>query len=128
MIDPNKYTRAGAAAFLQANGLKTTAASLATRATVGDGPPFFKIGKLCFYLRSDLEMWVRQRTTDLMVSTSTTQGKQIDDLFEQDRDLDDELPLTGDSGFDETTRLLAEQEELQRQIDAAGANYGQRFM
>lgn len=128
MIDPNKYSRAGAAAFLQANGLKTTAASLATRATVGDGPPYFKIGKLCFYLRSDLEMWVMQRTTGLMDSTSTTQGKEFEGPFERDRDLEDDRFCTGDPGFDEVTQLLAEQEALQSQIDTAGAKYDQQFM
>lgn len=129
MIDPNKYPRAGAAAFLQANGLRTTAASLATMATRGDGPPYFKIGKRCFYLRPDLEMWVMQRTTGLLDSTSTTQGKRFDGLFEKDRDLEDDRFHTGDPGFDEVTRLLAEEEEaLQRHIDAARAKYDQQFM
>jgi hypothetical protein len=123
-----KYPRTGAAAFLQAHGLRTTAASLATMATRGGGPQFFKTGKHCYYWQLHLEMWVEQRTSGLMDSTSTTQGKQIDELFEQDRDLDDDLPCTGDPGFDEVTQLLAEQEALQSHINAAGAKYDQRFM
>jgi len=123
-----KYSREEAARFLRANGLRTTAASLATMATRGGGPPYFKIGKHCYYWQIDLEMWVEQRCTSLRDSTSTTQGKRFDDLFEQDRDLDDALPTTGDPGFDEVTQLLAEQEALQNHIDAAGAKYDQRFM
>ena len=128
MTSGQKYSRAGAARFLQAYGLGTTAASLATYATRGGGPIFFKTGKRCFYRQLDLESWVGQRTTGLMDSTSTTQGKQFDDLFEQDQDLDDDPLHTGDPSFDETTRLLAEQEALQSQIDAAGAKYAQQFI
>lgn len=123
-----KYPRTGAAAFLQAHGLRTTAASLATMATRGGGPQFFKTGKRCYYWQLHLEMWVEQRTSGLMVSTSTTQGKRFDGLFEQDRDLEDDRFCTGDPGFDEVTQLLAEQEALQSHIDAAGAKYDQRFM
>ena len=123
-----KYPRTGAAAFLQAHGLRTTAASLATMATRGGGPQFFKTGKHCYYWQLHLEMWVEQRTSGLMDSTSTTQGKRFDGLFEQGQDLDDDLSCTGDPGFDEVTQLLAEQEALQSHIDAAGAEYVQRFI
>ena len=123
-----KYNRDEAGRFLRANGLRTTAASLATMATRGGGPPYFKIGKQCFYWQIDLEGWVEQRSTGLLDSTSTMQGKRFDGFFEQDRDLDDDPLNTGDPGFDEVTQLLAEQEALQRHIDAAGAKYDQRFM
>lgn len=123
-----KYSREEAARFLRANGLGTTAASLATMATRGGGPPYFKTGKRCFYWQLDLENWVEQRTTGLLDSTSTTQGKRFDDLFEQDQDLDD-LPFdTGQPGFDEYTRLLADQGAMQGYIDAAGPKYDQQFM
>ena len=100
MARGQKYNRADAARFLRANGLRTTAASLATMATRGDGPPYFKTGKLCFYWQVDLEIWVEQRTTGLLDSTSTSQGKHFDGLFGWDQDLDDFPFKTGDSGFD----------------------------
>ncbi|HEY0960130.1 MAG TPA: hypothetical protein VGE05_12795 [Novosphingobium sp.] len=123
-----KYNRDEAARFLRANGLRTTAASLATMATRGGGPPFFKIGKHCFYWQIDLEMWVEQRSTGLLDSTSTTQGKRFDGLFEQDQDLEDFPFRTGHPDFDEVTRLLCEEATIQGQIDAAGPKYDQQFM
>lgn len=123
-----KYSRKEAACFLRANGLRTTAASLATMATRGGSPPYFKTGKHCFYWQLDLESWVGQRTTGPMDSTSTTQGKRFDDLFEHDQDLEDDRFHTGHPEFDETTRLLAEEEALQSHIDAAGAKYDQQFI
>lgn len=123
-----KYNRDQAARFLQANSLRTTAASLATMATRGGGPPYFKTGKHCFYWQIDLEIWVEQRTTGLLDSTSTSQGKRFDDLFEQDQDLED-FPLdTGQPGFDEFTRLLAEEAAMQGHLDAAGPKYDQQFI
>lgn len=123
-----KYSRKEAAGFLRTNGLRTTAASLATMATRGGSPRYFKTGKHCFYWQIDLEDWVRQRTTGLMDSTSTTQGKRFDDLFDHDQDLEDNQFHTGHREFDETTRLLAEEEALQSHIDAAGAKYRQHFI
>lgn len=123
-----RYNREEAARYYRANGLRTTAASLATMATRGGGPSFFKIGKHCFYWQLDLEIWMEQRCSGLLDSTSTSQGKRIDDLFEQDQDLADISLDTGQPGFDEITRLLCEEEALQSHIDAAGAKYGQQFM
>lgn len=123
-----KYNREEAARFLRANGLRTTAASLATMATRGGGPPYFKIGKHCFYWQLDLEIWMEQRCSDLLDSTSTTQGKRFDGLFEQEQDLEDFLLDTGQPEFDEVTRLLSEQAALQGYIDTAGPKYDQQFM
>ena len=123
-----KYSRDEAARFLRANGLRTTAASLATMATRGGGPPYFKIGKQCFYWQIDLEMWVEQRSTGLLDSTSTTQGKRFDGLFEQEQDLED-FPLdTGQPDFDEITRLLCEEAAIQGYIDTVGPKYDQQFI
>lgn len=123
-----KYSREEAARFLRANGLRTTAASLATMATRGGGPPYFKIGKHCFYWQIDLEMWVAQRCSGLLDSTSTTQGKRLDDIFEQDQDLEESPFDTGQPGFDEITRLLCEEAAMQGFIDSARAKYDQQFM
>lgn len=123
-----KYNRDEAAQFLRANGLRTTAASLATMATRGGGPPYFKIGKQCFYWQIDLEMWVEQRSTGLLDSTSATQGKRFDGLFEQGQNLEDFPFHTGHPGFDEITRLLCEEAVMQGYIDAAGFKYDQQFM
>lgn len=123
-----KYSREEAARFLRANGLRTTAASLATMATRGGGPPYFKIGKHCFYWQIDLEMWVEQRCSGPLDSTSTTQGKRLDDIFEQDGDLEESPFDTGQPGFDEITRLLCEEAAMQGFIDSARAKYDQQFI
>lgn len=123
-----KYNRDEAGRFLRANGLRTTAASLATMATRGGGPPYFKIGKQCFYWQIDLEGWVEQRSTGLLDSTSTSQGKHFDGLFGQDEDLDDFPLVTDQPGFDEVTRLLSEEAAMQGYIDAAGPKYDQQFI
>jgi hypothetical protein len=122
-----KYSREDAARFLRANDQRTTAASLATMATRGGGPPYFKIGKHCFYWQLDLQIWLEQRSTGLLDSTSTSQGKRIDDLFEHDQDLEDFPFDTGQPDFDEVTRLLAEEAAMQEHIDAAGLRYGRQF-
>jgi hypothetical protein len=123
-----RYSREEAARFLRANGLRTTAASLATMATRGGGPPYFKIGKHCFYWQIDLEIWVEQRCSFLLDSTSTSQGKRFDGPFEQDQDLED-IPFdTGQPSFDEITRLLCEEMAMQGFIDSAGAKYDQQFI
>lgn len=121
------YNRPDAARFLRGYGLRTTKESLATMATRGGGPPFFKNGKYACYRQLDLETWAKQRRSPMLDSTSTTQGKAFDD-FEQDQDLEDDPFLTGHPGFDEVTRLLAEEEAMQSHIDAAGVKYGQQFI
>jgi hypothetical protein len=97
-------------------------------ATRGGGPPYFKIGKLCMYRLSDLEMWIDQRCTNLLDSTSTSQGKRSDELFEREQDLEDALLNTGQPGFDEITRLLHEEAAMQDFLDSAGAKYDQQFI
>ena len=124
----SKYNRNEAARFLRANGLRTTPASLATMATRGGGPPYFKIGKHCLYWQIDLEIWVEQRCTGMLDSTSTSQGKRFDDLFEQEQDLDDFPFDTGQPHFDEITRLLSEEAKMQSAIDSARGKYDQQFI
>ena len=128
MTNGRTFRRAEAARFLQAHGLRTTPASLATMATRGGGPPYFKIGKLCQYPTAELELWVSRRCTDLFDSTSAPSGRRIDDLFEQECDLEYDRLNTGDPGFDEVTRLLAEEEALQEAIDSAGVKYDQQLL
>lgn len=128
MTKGQRYSRARAANFLQANGLATTAASLATYATRGGGPPYFKIGKLCFYWQLDLQIWMEKRCTGLLDSTSTSHGKEIADLFEEERELQDLSSATGQPGFNEITRLLSEEAKLQDYIDQAGLLYDQQFI
>ena len=127
MINGRTFTRREAARLLQSYGLRTTPASLATMATRGGGPPYFKIGKLCMYRLSDLEEWMSRRCTGLMDSTSTSVRKDLDDLFEQERDLDDDMFFTGQPGFDEVTRLLSEEAAMQEHMDSARSKYDQQF-
>lgn len=127
MNDGRIYDRPDAARFLRGYGLRTTKESLATMATRGGGPSFFKNGKYACYRQLDLETWAKQRRSPMLDSTSSTQGKAFDDV-EQDHDLDDEPFHTGHPSFDEVTLLLAEEEALQSHIDAAGAKYDQQFI
>lgn len=127
MNDGRIYNRPDAARFLRGYGLRTTKESLATMATRGGGPSFFRNGKYACYRQLDLEAWAKKRRSPILDSTSTTQGKAFDD-FEQDRDLEDDPFHIGQPGFDEVTRLLAEEEALQRHIDAAGAKCDQQFI
>ncbi|MFC3440124.1 hypothetical protein ACFOKF_02750 [Sphingobium rhizovicinum] len=127
MTHGRTFRRPEAARLLQAHGLRTTAASLATMATRGGGPRFFKVGKLCMYPLSDLESWVAQRTTGLLDSTSTTKGARVDDSLQPDYELDDDLFITGHPGFDEITRLLDQEAEMQAHMDAARIEYDEQF-
>lgn len=127
MTNGRTFPRREAARLLQSYGLRTTPASLATMATRGGGPPYFKIGKLCMYRLSDLEKWMSQRCTGLLDSTSTSVGRALDDLFELECDLEDDTFFTGHPGFDEITRLLREEAAMQEHMDSAGSKYDQQF-
>ena len=128
MTNGRNFRRDEAARLLQAHGLRTTPASLATMATRGGGPRYFKVGKLCMYPLSDLEAWVAQRTTGLLDSTSTKVGAQIDNPLQPDYELEDDLFTTGHPGFDEITRLLGQEAEMQAHVDAARAKYDEQFV
>ncbi len=122
------FRRDEAARLLQSHGLRTTTASLATMATRGGGPRYFKVGKLCMYLLSDLETWVAQRTTGLLDSTSTTGGTHVDNPLQPDYELDADLFITGHPAFDEITRLLDREAEMQAHMDAARIEYDEQFV
>ena len=128
MTNGRALRRHEAARLLQSHGLRTTAASLATMATRGGGPRYFKVGKLCMYPLSDLEAWVKQRTTSLLDSTSTEVGARADYFLQPDFELEDDLFVTGHPGFDEVTRLLDEEAEMQAHIDLARGKYDQQFV
>jgi len=53
--------RASAAEFLTAMGLKTTAATLSTVASRGNGPIYFIFGRRALYRESDLLSWAETR-------------------------------------------------------------------
>lgn len=128
MTNSRTFRRDEAARLLQSHGMRTTAASLATMATRGGGPPYFKIGKLCMYRLCDLEDWMSKRCSGLLDSTSTMKGRQMNELFESECDLEDDLFHTGQPEFDEVTRLLEEEAEMQEFIDTAGTRYDQQFV
>ena len=128
MTTVRSLPRREAARLLQAHGLRTTPASLATMATRGGGPPYFKVGKLCMYRLSDLELWIAQRCTGLLDSTSTVKGKEIDDIFDREQDLEDDRLHTGQADFDEITRLLDQEAAMQAFMDSARPRYDQQFI
>ena len=127
MTNDRTFRRDEAAQLLQAHGLRTTTASLATMANRGGGPRYRKIGKLCMYPLSELEAWVAQRTTNLLDSTSTTKTAQSEPPLLADLELGDDLFITGHPGFDEITRLLEQDAELQAHIDAACNEYDEQL-
>jgi hypothetical protein len=56
-------TRAQAAHALSASGYPVTAATLATKATRGEGPPFQRFGRKPLYVWRDTLAWARGRMT-----------------------------------------------------------------
>src|SRR3546814_3676740 len=75
------FSRKRASFYLRATfDLPTTPASLATMATRGGGPRFFRIGKYARYRRRDLDEWALKRFSVLMDSTSTRDGARLDDF------------------------------------------------
>ncbi len=127
MTNGRTFRRDEAARLLQSRGLRTTTASLATMATRGGGPRYQKVGKLCLYPLSELEAWVAQRTTGLLDSTSTKEGEPSIIALHPDYDLEDDFFITGHPGFDEITRLLDQEAEMQVHMDAAGVKYDEQF-
>ena len=63
-------TRHEAALALTANGFPTSAATLATRATRGGGPPFHRYGPRVLYRWADAIGWAEGRLSPAMRSTS----------------------------------------------------------
>jgi hypothetical protein len=127
-----KYSREEAARLLRANGLRTTAASLATMATRGGGPPYFKIGKHCFYLQIDLEIWLAKRSTCMLDSTSTPHGAKLDGFFDFGEEADDiETDIFNtchpESDF-HLRRAFEFERDLQIMIDNAGSKFDQQFI
>lgn len=127
MTNGRTFSRDEAARLLQSHGLRTTTASLATMATRGGGPPFYKIGKYAFYRQRDLQAWISQRSTGLLDSTSTRMGRQVEDHLQPQYELEDDLFVTGHPGFDEITRLLDQEAEMQAHMDAARTKYDEQF-
>src|SRR3546814_14695478 len=77
------FSRKRASFYLRATfDLPTTPASLATMATRGGGPRFFRIGKYARYRRRDLDEWELKRFSVLMDSTSTRDGARLDAFFD----------------------------------------------
>ena len=62
--------RPGAADYINAKGLPTTAGSLRKYATVGGGPKFRKFGRNVVYSPADLDAWIDGRLSPPLDSTS----------------------------------------------------------
>ena len=131
MKDPI-LSRDQAAAWLKSLGLRTTTASLATMANRGGGPAFLKIGRYVYYRPEDLQAWVGMRCSGLVDSTSDEHGREISGLFQGDLhasdEIDDSYLDTGQSAFDEVTKLLEEERQINEGIRAARAKYDQQFV
>jgi hypothetical protein len=65
-----RLTRSATAAALTAAGFPIKAATLATKATRGGGPPFQRFGSRPLYRWADALQWAQSRLTPTMQSTS----------------------------------------------------------
>jgi Helix-turn-helix domain len=57
-----------------ADYLGLSASSMEKMRLTGDGPPYYKLGKICIYEQADLDAWARSRR-----QTSTSQNKKQDE-------------------------------------------------
>ncbi len=62
--------RSDAANYLRKRFNFGSSALLAKYATIGLGPTFYKLGRLTFYRRADLDAWVQSRLSRPKKSTS----------------------------------------------------------
>lgn len=62
--------RNDAAAYLKERFNFCSVGLLAKYATTGNGPVYYKIGRLTFYRRADLDAWIKSRLSRPMRSTS----------------------------------------------------------
>lgn len=70
-LEPDtKLTRKRTAEELVSHGYPITAATLATKATRGGGPPFQRFGRVPLYRWGDCLAWARSRLSPPMRSTS----------------------------------------------------------
>lgn len=90
---------------------RITSHSLDTYRGRGGGPRFFKIGRYVYYMLPDLEEWANKRRSGLFDSTSSepkpfifpsSEAAPADELLEY---------VDSDSGFDEITHLLDQQQQ-----------------
>jgi len=63
-------SREGAAGALTAAGYVTSSATLATKATRGNGPPYRRYGKRTIYRWGDLIAWAEANTGPLQLNSS----------------------------------------------------------
>lgn len=70
--------RRAASATLAELGFPCAAATLATLACRGGGPPFVKFGPRALYRRDDLAEWARARLTAPRRSTSEVDARRVD--------------------------------------------------
>jgi hypothetical protein len=81
--DPDALlTRAGTAAALTAAGYPTSAATLATKATRGGGPPFRRYGRVPLYRWGDTLAWAEAKCGPVVTSTA-----ELDATRQHDRAL-----------------------------------------
>ena len=82
LIPQDLETRLGredGAHALTAAGYKTSASTLATKATRGNGPPYRIFGKRAIYRWGDLLAWAEASTAPLRHSTSETTSKSAEE-------------------------------------------------
>lgn len=75
-LDPHaKLTRSATASALTSAGFPISAATLATKATRGGGPPFQRFGRVPLYSWGDALAWARSRLSPPLRSTSEADAR-----------------------------------------------------
>lgn len=113
------FTRKEAARYLSARGLRTSTATLATKANRGGSPPYYKAGRVVLYKQVDLDAFLACQIRGPFESTSSKPPRNITIDLDVESDLDDPPWKTGDPQFDEITRLL--EQEWNYPIKSEGA-------
>jgi hypothetical protein len=103
------FTRKEAARYLCARGLRTSAATLATKANRGGGPLYFKAGRGTVYRQADLDAFLESQMRGPFESTSSKPPSKVAVDLDVECDLDDPPWKTGDPQFDEITRWLGQE-------------------
>lgn len=80
------------------------------------------------YRLCDLEAWLAKRSTGLMDHTPPSKQQHMDNPFQLECDLEDDIFYTGHPGFDEITRLLDQEAEMQAYMDGARMRYDEQFV
>jgi hypothetical protein len=119
--DPNKKLRRGALAeALTEEGYPTSAATLATKATRGGGPPFQLYGRIPLYTWGPALSWAEGRLSPPRCSTSEADAAWAD-LGQASVKKPERHPASAATGYSEKTPSTGPTRRAQRRDNARSA-------